>query len=56
MSAYGGFVVRAIAGHESTETTKRCDLRGEGAKREAAERLYVPYLGRHSLQGGSHEW
>lgn len=41
-----GLVVGALAGHQSTETIKRYDLRGEGAKREAAERLHVPYMGR----------
>jgi site-specific recombinase XerD len=41
-------VVADWLGHESTETTRRYDLRGEQAKRAAAGALHVPYYGKRA--------
>jgi integrase len=39
-------IVAKMAGHSSTQTTARYDRRGEVAKRKAAGKLHVPYVGR----------
>lgn len=44
--------VANMAGHESLETTRRYDRRGEQAKRKAARSLHVPYQKR-GLEGGA---
>jgi site-specific recombinase XerD len=39
-------IVADLAGHEHVSTTARYDMRGEAAKRQAQDRLHVPYTGR----------
>ena len=46
MSAEDISIVAKMAGHSSTQTTARYDRRGEVAKRKAAGKLHVPYMGR----------
>ena len=43
--------VANMAGHESIETTRRYDRRGEQAKRKAARSLHVPYQRRGLIEG-----
>ena len=37
---------KQIVGHTSVETTAKYDRRGDRAKKAAADKLYVPYIGR----------